>query len=152
MSTVPSTVDEAPPNNWPWKSAMWLLGRHPRLVDLADRIPRVMVDNSIDHDHLADVVAAVPRYVEAWDAYTDAHRAPRDEDAWEAWRKAGPQTASFAYGLSELLVMSSGETAMLLLLATFGHTRVPFRINDLSSLDEQGHRLLADWCEAVKAS
>jgi hypothetical protein len=85
---------------------------------------------------LGDVFAAGVRYGQAWESYENRCRPPDD----------------YADGLSGLLPMSSGEAAQLRLLATLGTTRVPFKLDDLSSLDGEGQRLLADWCRAIQAA
>jgi len=48
--------------------------------------------------------------------------------------------------------MSSGEVAVLRLLATLGQAHVPFKLGDLRRIDEEGQRLLADWCGAIQAA
>jgi hypothetical protein len=150
------TTREQPPRDHLYCSATWLLGRHPRLAHLVVRIPGVVdVDDGglfIDLDHLAEVIAAVPEYAAAWQAYEARNRQPSHESAWDRWRDAGPAPSQFAAGLSDFLVMSSGEVAALRLLATFAVQRTPFRVSDLGSLDDEGQRLLADWGSAVQAA
>jgi hypothetical protein len=169
----PDTTHTGPSTDHPYQSATWLLGRHPRLARLAARITGVIqvdpdhAQPSIDVDHLGDVFAAWPTYTQAWDEYhpprraADAtsrdqhhHRPPTDDDdnAYYRWREAGPNPDDYADGLSDLIVMSSGELAVLRLLATLGSTRVPLRLADLSSLDREGQRLLADWCHAIQTA
>lgn len=152
--SVPDTRDQAPPRDWTWKSAMWLLGRHPRLLGLACRVRGVMDADGIDVDHLAEVFAGGPNYRAAWDEYERTHRPPSDDDgaAQERWYEAGPKADEFAEGLADLLVMSSGEVASLRLLACFGAAPIPFTVSHFRSLDAEGQRLLADWCDALKAS
>ena len=60
---------------------------------------------------------------------------------------------SFAVGLSDFLVMSSGEIAALRLLATLATTRSvpPFGVAHIRSLDAEGQRLVDDWCAVVSA-
>ncbi|PZS30210.1 MAG: hypothetical protein DLM59_11530 [Pseudonocardiales bacterium] len=152
----PDTSGEDPPADHPYRAATWLLGRHPRLAQLATRIAGVVyVDEhdgelSIDVAHLGDVFAAGVKYGEAWEDYEYRHRPPEDENAYYQWQEAGPKADDFAKGLSGLLPMSSGEVAYLRLLATLGTTRVPFKLDDLRSLDAEGQRLLGDWCRAVQ--
>jgi hypothetical protein len=158
MTGWPDTSHDQPPRDHPYRTATWLLGRHPRLARLAARIPGVIgVDPdherlSIDVDHLGDVFAALPAYGQAWDDYEHHHQPPDYDDAYHSWQEAGPKAEDFTRGLSNLLVMSSGELACLRLLAILGTTRVPFRLADLSSLDHEGQRLLADWCAAIRAA
>src|SRR5262249_31195915 len=96
-------LPEEPPVDDRHGSAMWLLGRHPRLAHLAGRIAGVVevADDGprVDVDHLAEVVAAEQRYQEAWREYERRHRQPTGERAWERWRTAGPQPDDYARGL-----------------------------------------------------
>lgn len=148
-----STVDA--PTDGLYRSATWLLGRHPRLARLAARIEGVVgVEDDqvyVDLEHLARVISAVPSYAAAWDRYERAHPAPVDEDAWEEWAAGVPDPDAFIAGLSDLLPMSSGELAALRLLATLGYERAPFHVCDFRSFDRQGQWLLADWMEAIYA-
>lgn len=153
----PDSSDDDPPAGHLYRSAVWLLGRHDRLDRLASRIAGVMyVDDaddelSIDLDHLGEVFAAVPQYQRAWQEYESRQAPPQEDAAFERWCQAGPRADDLARGLSDLLVMSSGEIASLRLLATLGSELVPFKIPDLQSLDAEGQRLLGDWCRAIQA-
>ncbi len=157
LTECPDTRDTATPTDHLYKSATLLLGRHPRLAQLAARISGVVAieDNQlrIDLDHLADVLSAVKHYHEAWDNYEYAHRAPQDDDAYEVWQSAGPKADTYAAGLADFLVMSSGETAALRLLAALASTSSvpPFGVAHIRSLDPQGQRLVEDWCAVVVA-
>jgi hypothetical protein len=152
--TWPDTSADHPSRDHPYRSAIWLLGRHPRLARLAARICGVVYvdedgDASIDLDHLGDVFAADPVYDQAWADYEDDHRPPADEEAYHRWLAGGPNAEDFAAGLCDLAVMSSGEVASLRLLATLGTTEIPFKLGHLRSRDSEGQRLLADWCSVV---
>lgn len=154
-ATWPDTWAHNPPPDHPYRAAIWLLVRHPRLARLATRVRDVVYLSEddgqlgIDLDHLGDVFAAGPVFDEAWANYEHRHRPPEDDDAYYRWQEAGPKTDDFAAGLSDLCVMSSGEVASLRLLATLGATRIPFKLGDLRSLDAEGQRLLSDWCRVV---
>lgn len=156
LTAWPNTRDVSPPTDHLYRSATWLLGRHPRLARLAARIRGVVVieDNelSVDLEHLADVLSAVTPYIAAWQNYEYPHLPPQD-DAYEAWREAGPRADDFADGLSDFLVMSSGEIAAVRLLATLASTSSvpPFGVAHIRSLDEEGQRLVNDWCAVVRA-
>lgn len=156
LSRWTDVVDQDPPSGDLYRSGIWLLARYPRLYRLAARIPGVVeIEDdgpSFDLDRLVEVVSAEPRYSAAWDEYASKRRPPTDEARWERWRAAGPQPDDFTVGLSDFLVMSSGEVASLRLLATFGSGRTPFSVSDLRSLDAEGQRLLADWCRAMDAA
>ena len=66
LTAWPNTRDVSPPTDHLYRSATWLLGRHPRLALLAARIRGVvMVEDgelAVDLDHLADALSA-PRAV-----------------------------------------------------------------------------------------
>jgi hypothetical protein len=98
------------------------------------------------------VLSATTPYVAAWDDYEYRNRAPEGDD-YEAWRRAGPKADDFAEGLSDFLVMSSGEIAAVRLLATLATTSsLPrFGVAHIRSLDEEGQRLVDDWCAVVRA-
>lgn len=149
-TAVPAPVDHL------YRSATWLLGRHPRLATLAARIRDVVdVEDgelTVDLDHLAQVIASVPAYERAWQDYAATHREPADDRDWDRWRDAGPTADSITPGLSDFLVMSSGEVASLRLLATLAWERTLFRVSDVASLDTEGQRLLADWTHAVRTA
>lgn len=150
----PDTRGVEPPADHLYRSATWLLGRHPLLAHLVARISGVVIiedgELDIDLDHLVAVINAVPGYIAAWQDYDRAHPQPDDEDAWYGWQDAGPKPDEFARGLSDFLVMSSGEVATLRLLATVSSERAPFRVSDLRSTDTEGQRLIADWVDAVR--
>jgi hypothetical protein len=157
LTAWPNTRDVSPPTDHLYRSATWLLGRHPRLALLAARISGVVVieddELAVDLDHLADVLSAARPYTAAWEDYEYRHRPPEGDDAYEIWRQAGPKADSFADGLSDFLVMSSGELAALRLLATLATTSSvpPFGVDHIRSLDEEGQRLVDDWCAVVRA-
>jgi hypothetical protein len=157
LTAWPNTRTVAPPADHLYRSATWLLGRHPRLALLTARIRGVVtVDDSelsVDLDHLAEVLSAVTPYVTAWEDYEYRNQPPEGDDAYGAWREAGPKADSFAEGLSDYLVMSSGEIAALRLLATLASTSSvpPFGVAHIRSLDEEGQRLVEDWCAVVRA-
>jgi hypothetical protein len=154
LTTWADTHNTTAPTGHLYRSATWLLGRHPRLTQLAARIHGVIaIDDgelSIDLDHLAEVLSAVKPYCDAWDDYEYGHRAPQD-DGYEAWHSAGPKADTFAVGLADFLVMSSGEIAALRLLAALASTTSvpPFGIAHIRSLDREGQRLVEDWCAVV---
>ena len=156
----PDTTGLPAPRGHLYRSATWLLGRHSRLAHLAVRVRGVIEPDPDDPagepvlnlDHLACVIAATGSYATAWEEYENQYRAPQDEREFELWRQAGPDPDDIAPGLSDFLVMSSGEVASLRLLATLASEPVAFRVGDLFSLDAEGQRLLADWTTAVRAA
>jgi len=155
LTAWPNTRDVPPPTDHLYRSATWLLGRHHRLALLAARIRGVVAiedgEPYVDLDHLAKVLSAVTPYIAAWTDYEYQHRPPED-DAYDAWQEAGPQADDFAEGLSDFLVMSSGEIAALRLLAALASTSSvpPFGVAHIRSLDEEGQRLVDDWCTVVR--
>jgi hypothetical protein len=157
LTAWPNTRDAPPPTDYLYRSAMWLLGRHPRLCRLAARIRGVVAiedgELSVDLEHLANVLSATTPYTVAWEDYEYRNRPLEGDDDYESWRQAGPKADSFAEGLSDFLVMSSGEIAAVRLLATLATTSsVPcFGVAHIRSLDEEGQRRVADWCAVVCA-
>jgi hypothetical protein len=143
-----------PPKNHLYASATWLLGRHPVLADLAQRIPGAVVGNEdgpyIDLDLLAAAISSVEEDAQAWRAYESSHPAPEsDEDPgrYQDWCDAGPQRSR---ATAAFMVMSPSEQSRLRLLAAFGgRMRVPFSVGDLYGFDDAGRRLIQDWCLAV---
>jgi hypothetical protein len=152
-----TTGHDQPPTNHLYASAAWLLGRHPALAALAQRIPGVVtLDDdgpSIDLDLLARTINDAGQHALAWQHYAERHPAPDTDEyegqgSYEAWCDAGPQparrTASF-------LPMSRSERARLVLLAAFSdYEQVPFSVSQLYGLDDTRRRLLDDWCRAVR--
>jgi hypothetical protein len=99
LTAWPSTRDVSPPTDHLYRSATWLLGRHPRLALLAARIRGVVViedgEVAVDLDHLADVLSAARPYTAAWEDYEYRHRPPEGDDEYETWRRPGQKlTAS----------------------------------------------------------
>ena len=155
MTTWPDTHNTPPPHGDRHAAAAWLLGRHARLAHLTDRVAGLIHHDAdgpwIDLDQLAAVLNAIPRYHDAWDSYRHHHPEPSDDVAWERWNDAGPDADEICKGLGDFLVMSSGETAVLRLLGTLAADHVPFRTGDLTNLDDEGRRLLADWAVTLLA-
>jgi hypothetical protein len=148
----PATGDAEPPRGHCYGAAVWLLGRHQMLAELAARIPGVItVDDDgpdVDLDALADAVCGYDTHTTACDDYQRRHRPPAGDHAYTRWQAAGPQPTGAVYAVA---VMSGSEQARLRLLATFAGVRVPLRAGDFASFDGEGSRLLADWCRAVQA-
>jgi hypothetical protein len=132
MSKWPDTTNEPPPTYHCYASALWLLGRHPQLAELADRVPglaRRDPDGTwfLDLERLAEAFRA---HYQGWLTTSDAIEAR----------------------MRELGRMSRTERTRLRLLAFFAAERVPISANDLNGLDADGQRLLADWCTAIQAT
>jgi len=151
----PDTIGPSAPANHPYRSALWLLGRHPQLAVLVARVPAVTGPENegdawswLDLDALAEAICEYERHSAAWVEYERRRPAPRDEGSYDRWEAAGPSTTPAA---SALGLMSGSERARLRLLATFSTVRVPLRASDATSFDAAGQMVLADWCEAVQA-
>jgi hypothetical protein len=150
LTAWPDTSGAEPPGDNPWRSAVWLLGRHPQLARIAARVPGVVSRDSdgdldVDLEALAAALAALDASRAAWADYADRHPAPEEDREYDVWEAAGPQTPPTAQAIG---VMSSGEVRMLRLLAVFSSaTRVPLNVGDTQGLDDR--RLIADWCRAL---
>jgi hypothetical protein len=151
LTAWPNTRDVPPPTDQLYRSAAWLLGRHPRLALLAARIRGVVAiedgELSVDLDHLADVLSAVTPYTAAWENYECRQRPPED-DAYEA----GPKLTTSR----RVLPTSSScpvEICAVRLLATLATTSAvpPFGVAHIRRLDEEGQRLVEDWCAVVRS-
>jgi hypothetical protein len=125
-------------NSWWW--AAWLLGRHPQLALLTRRALVLRLDEDGDLDVDLDALA------EAFRVYDEIVTLWRDE--WESWEDVRPPVSPAVCAIAP---MSGSEKGRLRLLAMFAAAdqRVPLNVCDLSSFDENGVRLLADWCEAL---
>lgn len=148
----PNTSTQEPPTGNRYAAAAWLLGRHPHLAMVADRVPGVPVDigtdgqPEIDLDALADALLGLDTDRAAWAAYEADHPAPTDDRRYDAWEAAGPPLRQTSRAIGP---MSRTEASRLRLLAVFSSERVPFGIWDTVGLDDGGRRLLADWCRAL---
>ena len=107
----------------------------------------------VDVDHLGEVIASVQQYKAAWEDYERRVRPPQDDRAYDDWVDRGPKADDIVRGLSDFLVMSSGENGSLRLLATLAAADCapPFSVDHLRSMDAEGQRLIADWCTAIAA-
>lgn len=136
MTQWPDTTNQPPPVDHHYASALWLLGRHPQLAELVDRIPDLVHDPDqfvlgagfLDLDHLAAVVREFDRSME--EARGRPLRAP---------------------AVVEFGRMSGTERTRLRLLAFFSVDGVPISASDLLGLDASGQQLAADWCAAITA-
>ena len=135
----PDTSTDAPPADHSYASAAWLLGRHPMLSALAQRIPEVV---TVDDEGPYFDQDALTRAIAEYDSLLDAHRV-LDDDRLDA------QLGEAGYAFAR---MSRTEQTRLRLLAFFGSERVGLRVADLHGLDAGGQLLLADWLEAVRSA
>jgi hypothetical protein len=155
-ATWPDTSDvPPPPADHLYRSATWLLGRHPKLAELVAWIPNIVTGSddedgpSLDLNALAEAIRRYDAHVNAWADYNRQDPAPDDDTAYDRWVAAGPTTTPAARALT---IMSSTERTRLRLLASFATTRVPITVADFGSFDPAGSTLLADWCHAVQAA
>lgn len=155
----PDTTHQDPPRDHHWASAMWLIGRHPHLARLVERVPGAAVvdedgDTVVDLDLLGEAFAVIEANKRAWQEYSFHHREPREDADWERWRAAGPRYGSSPDGIAAAAIapMSSSEIGRLRLLAFWSAWRVGLKIDDVRSFDANGQRLIADWCRAVQAA
>jgi hypothetical protein len=151
--TWPDASAQEPPVGDRYASAAWLLGRHPHLAIIADRLPGIVnigFDGlpDIDLDALAEALVDLDADQAAWAAYQEAHPAPVHDRGYDAWEAAGPSWRPTSRSLGK---MSSTEVARLRLLAVFSSHRVPFGLRDTVGLDRDGRQLLTDWFRALLA-
>lgn len=144
-----------PPADHYYASALWLLGRHPRLVELVERVPDVITTDEdgpwFELDRLSEALAALDAYRDAWRDYRNRTWEPREDGpAYDKWEAAGPQLENAA--AAAIGPMSRTEVSRLRLLATFAADPVRFRVSDLGGFDEEGQALLRDWTRALLAA
>lgn len=157
MIAWPDTAVQQPPADNNYRAALWLLGRHPRLAGLVERIPGLAsIEDGrpgVDLDHMAAVLNGIAAYDRAWEDYEARNRPPSgdDDSAYYRWQEAGPKADDTVRGLASFLVMSSGEKATLRLFATLASEPTPFHAGHLRSFDAEGDRFLRDWCAILLA-
>jgi hypothetical protein len=146
----PDTTDTEPPHGDPHRSAVWLLGRHPQLAQLATRVPGAVI-RTPDGPHLAldllgGALMLLDLYRCAWILYEFQNPAPTEEHAYAAWAASAPDAPDVARDIGPL---SDEQMSTLRLLGTFSRHPMPFGAGDIRHLDR---RLLADWYRALDAS
>ena len=141
-----------PPSSNPYVAADWLRRRHPRVAELVARVAGRDTEDWVDE--LARAIGDCVENNRAWDAYERVHRAPDDNEAWEAWHAAGPENTGRG---SAFAVMSSGEQNLVRLVATLARgssvgdaQRVPWSVHDIS-FDQSGAAVVLDWLQIVRA-
>jgi hypothetical protein len=153
--TPPAAAGLLPPSGHLYASAVWLVRRHPRLLELADRAgvvrpPDEDGDVLLDLDELAAALNALDVYFAAWRDYEYRHPAPEADAAFDAWEKRGPEAGHPL--VPAIGPMSRTEVVRLRLLAFFSSDRIALRAGDLYGLDDEGQSLLRDWTAAVLAA
>jgi hypothetical protein len=161
-----TTAVSLPPRDNVWRAARWLVGRHPRMQVLCERVGAIDDDDEGRWPHvdmLADILRARDAYERAWERYRRSNYEPSrqregESDAayearWNAYDDGGPKMATYAkeygldgaHGITAYGRMSGGEKRLLRILATVGTHRVEFCTGDLDGLDEEGHAFIRDW-------
>ena len=142
-------MTEVPPSN-NYQAADWLIARHEfarsNVARVVGRDP--LADDEFDWlEALADAWIATREHDAEWALYAARTREPRDDDAWEAWRAAGPEASPAVHQLG---VMSSGERRVVRLVATLHpNKRVEWVTSDVEGLDERGTALVLDWVRII---
>lgn len=146
--TDTSTVD-LPPADHPYGAAGWLLGRHPQLVELADRVPGVTHAADGEADIELEVLADALAELDAFEAAREKRFgwSSPSESAWDQWKASQPPLSAAA---EEIAVMSGSEVARLRLLATLASAGARLSVSHLRSFDREGQRLIADWLTVVR--
>ncbi len=142
MSQWPDTTSTPVPRDHPHEAARWLFGRHPVLAGLAARVPDLLHQDDdgtwgVDLNWLAWIIGVA-----------DGVHEP-NSDRRLLGERIDPGAVSAT--LHAIGVMSGTERTRLRLLACLAEIRVPLRYGDLSGLDGEGQRLLADWCQTLQA-
>src|SRR4051812_32422245 len=135
---LPESLPDMPPVDNDYQAAVWLVGRHPSLARLVNRVSGALdADGDLDLDVLGDAVRALDAYHRAWAEYRATTWEPNQDEAWERWVDAGPSLDDFGPpgAVAALGVMSRTETAWLRLLATLGTERVEFAVGDVDGFD-----------------
>ena len=154
MIRLPKRLPDSPTADNNYQAAIWLVGRHPSLARLVNRVPgAVDADGDLELDVLGDAVRALDAYHRAWAEYRATTWEPNQDEAWERWADAGPALDDFGPrgAVAALGVMSRTEVSRLRLLATLGTERVEFAAGDLAGFDADGLRLIRDWCRILTA-
>lgn len=173
VNDTPPATDTAPSNRY--AAADWLAGRHQRVMRLAERLGAAdpaAGDTGFDPDVIAQAVYEHDAHAALWQLYEAQHPAPGPYDehespAYDEWEQAGPKATARAAAFG---VMSSGEKAIVRLLATLGELdrddspytlgeldrdaltgRPLWWIGDVTSYDHAGALILADWLAIVRA-
>ena len=180
MSTRDSNPEQVPSIDNRPAAALWLVRRSPQLTATCRRIgvlrysgrgAAAQAVESVDPDKVAQVIYDSDAHAAAWDLYEASHPAPvptwnatSDEDegrAYSAWLADGPSPNA---GVAAFGVMSSGEKALLRLLATLGVPTGPddrwespvrragWAVRDLSGLDAAGWAVVRDWLRLIAAA
>lgn len=158
-SWVRDTHAANPPADHYYASALWLLGRHPQLVRLVERVPGAVTTDRdgtwLELDVIADALEALDQNRATWHDYAKRHPEPSTDHAWEAWERNGPPHTHPA--APSIGVMSRTEVSRLRLLAFFapveaGALSRRLTVCDLGGFDDAGRRLLHDWTLAVLAA
>lgn len=137
VRTWPAIEKPVGRNYWWW--AAWLLGQHGQLAALARRALVVSVDDDgdldVDLDGLAEAFRIYDEVSAGWD------------DRWECWEDVTPPVPASVVAIAP---MSGSEKGRLRLLAVLAPgQRVPLHYSDVTSFDDNGVRLLSDWCFAL---
>ena len=152
-TTWPDTARDDPPADHPHATALWLLGRHPQLAGLVDRIPGAVETDEAGPFLELHVVADAVRELDAWRdamaAYRSSTYEPGDNARWYAWSAAGPQMTPGAEALGAMSRTEQGRVRLLAFWA--GPPGVLLDSGKFTGFDDAGQRLVADWCDAVRA-
>lgn len=159
LTNWPDTHNDPAPSDHLYKSATWLLGRHPMLAELAARAKVVYVDDddrevSIDLYRLVDGLNLLEQTQAEREVYWKPYREGSPEAVYDQWCAGEPKFPDTDAGRTAKAIapMSGSEKTRLRLLATFAHPGSRIAVSDFGRLDDNGQRLLADWMTAARCA
>ena len=166
----PDTTHTDPPCDHPYRAIFWLLGRHPRVAVLAQRLGIVgprdpeyysepwMNGIDLDAQALGDGILLYDQNARAFKEYADRHPAPGDRpgdseaDAYrryDAWEEAGPHLPDTRAGrvATAFGPMSGGERRVIRLLAALTNSGGHFTLGYVEGLDDSYQAFVQDWAQ-----
>lgn len=152
----PDTQGVPPPEGDLYGSALWLLGRHPQIAELVERVPGAV--NVDEHGALAlrlEVLVDALRVVDLERAWVRTNPSPSNDDGYRAWLKEGPmgEDVDVPPAARAVARLPIGCQVCLALLASFARPGATLRAADFVWVNESGREyareFARDWWVAV---